>query len=335
MAIACSAVIRLTSCDKRFAWLRDEQKYLYNRNEYLIMINGGHMRFSFFHSQFAHLYATGTVCLECLKICFLGEELAGKTTLAKAIKRTWLQHLFSADEKAADTNTAKERTAGMKIYEAYVSSLGHVLLCDFAGQEYFDRTHALFFDESNSLNIMVVNGLLDKYDMLKQCRRWASFLIAASPSGAIPVVVIVVSRGDICGDARVKAITGVVVKELRAMFDGELNIQERFFILDCRKSQSTGMVEFRRFLGVLKKEKLQVQITVLFRLLLRGIIVCVMYERFVLLDCPEISPSRSARAEKALTSSQKRPVLQNVDQIRPDWPGEETPRNATRFRRHR
>ena len=196
--------------------------------------------------------------LECLKICLLGEERAGKTTLAKALLRTWFQHLFSADENAADTDDINERTAGMKIYKAIVSSLGQTMLCDFAGQEHFLRTHSLFFGESNSLNIVVVSGLRNKDHMFRQCRRWALFLIAASRQGAIPVVVIVVSRGDVRDHKEVKAITQGVVVELRGVFQGELDIQERFFILDCRKSQSTAMTEFRSFLGVLKKEKLQV-----------------------------------------------------------------------------
>jgi hypothetical protein len=207
--------------------------------------------------QFADLYATGTVSLDCLKICLLGDERAGKTTLAKAIMRTWLRHFFSADEKAVDSNDVRERTAGMKIYQAVVSFLGNVILCDFAGQEYFARTHSLFFDELNSLNIVVVSGLLDRREMLKQCRRWASLLIAASPQGTRPLLLLVVSRSDVCGGG-VGVIVEEVIRELRATFTGELNIEERFFLLDCRKSQSPGMVELRKFLGSLKIQKLQI-----------------------------------------------------------------------------
>ena len=196
--------------------------------------------------------------LECLKICLLGEERAGKTTLAKAIQRTWWKHLFSAEEKAADTDDINERTAGMEMHKAVVSSLGQALLCDFAGQLHYHRTHSLFFGKSNNLNIIVVSSQLDRDHMFKQCRRWALFLIAGSPQGAIPVVVIVVSRGDVCDNKEVKAITHGVIHELKSVFDAQLDIQERFFLLDCRKSQSTGMVEFRSFLGLLKKEKLQV-----------------------------------------------------------------------------
>ena len=199
------------------------------------------------------------MCLECVKICLIGDERAGKTTLAKAIKRTWLQYLFSADENAQDTINISERTAGMTIYEATISSMGHTMVCDFAGQELFHHTHNMFFDESNSLCIMVVSGLLSRAQMFGQCRRWAASLTAASRPGAIPVVTVVVSRRDACSDLpKVEAMTQGVVIELKGMFKSVLNIQKRFFILDCRKSQSTEMVAFRGFLGKLKREKLEV-----------------------------------------------------------------------------
>ena len=199
------------------------------------------------------------MCLECVKICLIGDERAGKTTLAKAIKRTWLQYLFSMDEMAQDTIDISERTAGMTIHEATISSIGHTMVCDFAGEEHFHCTHNMFFDESNSLCIMVVSGLLSRAQMFSQCRRWAAFLTAASRPGTIPVVTVVVSRRDACSDLhKVEAMTQGVVIELKGMFKSVLNIQERFFILDCRKSQSTEMVSFRAFLGELKREKLEV-----------------------------------------------------------------------------
>jgi hypothetical protein len=208
--------------------------------------------------QFAKLYSGGTVRLECLKICLMGDERAGKTTLAKAIKRTWEEHLSSLEEMAEDSKDICERTAGMTIYKATISSMGPTVVCDFAGQELFHHTHNMFFDESNSLCIVVVSGLLSKREMFGQCRRWAAFLTAASHPGAIPVVTVVVSRRDSCSNIfQVEAMTQGVVTELRGMFKSVLSIQERFFILDCRKSQSPEMVEFRVFMGELKEQKLE------------------------------------------------------------------------------
>jgi ankyrin repeat protein/GTPase SAR1 family protein len=208
--------------------------------------------------QFANLYSGGTVCLECLKICLMGDERAGKTTLAKAIKRTWDEHLSSLEEIAMDSIDICERTAGMTICKTTIPSMGPTVVCDFAGQELFHHTHNMFFDESNSLCIMVVSGLLRKNEMFGQCRRWAAFLTAASSAGAIPVVTVVVSRRDACSNIfQVEAMTQGVVTELKGMFKSVLNIQERYFILDCRKSQSPEMVKFREFLGELKEQKLE------------------------------------------------------------------------------
>ena len=133
------------------------------------------------------------------------------------------------------------------------------MIYDFAGQEHCHRTHDMFFDKSNSLYIMVLSGLLSRSQMFDQCRHWAAFLTAALHQGAIPVVIIVISRRDACSDlAKVEAISQGVVIELKGMFKSVLNIQERFFILDCRKSHATEMVQFREFLGELKRDKLKV-----------------------------------------------------------------------------
>jgi GTPase SAR1 family protein len=189
----------------------------------------------------------------------MGDERAGKTTLAKAIKRTWDEHLSSLEEIAMDSIDICERTAGMTICKTTIPSMGPTVVCDFAGQELFHHTHNMFFDESNSLCIMVVSGLLRKNEMFGQCRRWAAFLTAASSAGAIPVVTVVVSRRDACSNIfQVEAMTQGVVTELKGMFKSVLNIQERYFILDCRKSQSPEMVKFREFLGELKEQKLEV-----------------------------------------------------------------------------
>ena len=200
------------------------------------------------------------MCLERVKICFIGDERAGKTTLAMAIERTWFQHVFSADENAPEIFDISERTAGMTIHEATISSIGQVVLCDFAGQEHFHRTHGIFFDENNSLYVLLVSSLLSKSHMFQQCRRWAAFLTAASRRGVFPVVAIVFSRRDACDVNRVEAIAQGVVMELKGMFNSALNIQERFFLLDCRKSQSTEMQSFRDFLGELKRKKLEVNL---------------------------------------------------------------------------
>ena len=204
------------------------------------------------------MYGIGTVTLDCLKICFIGPPEAGKTTLYKAIRRGWLSSKLSADEKAEETSRSEERTVGMDVFEADISSTGHVVLCDFAGQHHFHRTHSLFFDPSNTIYIMVVNGRLSEEQILAECRYWLAFLSASSPAGSKPVVVMVVSRADVCPCDQLDRVMLHVSTTLRSSFNEQLDIQQRYFVLDCRKSQSTQMKEFRAFLGQLKGDLLKV-----------------------------------------------------------------------------
>ena len=200
--------------------------------------------------------------LDCVKICFIGPPEAGKTTLYKAIRRGWLASKLSADEKADETSRLEERTVGMDVFEADISSAGHVVLCDFAGQHHFHRTHSIFFDPSNTIYIMVLNGRLSEDQILAECRYWLAFLSASSPAGSRPVVVMVISRADVCPSDHLDRLMNHVSTTLRSLFDEQLRIQQRYFVLDCRKSQSRQMKEFRAFLGQIKDGLLKVILVV-------------------------------------------------------------------------
>ena len=196
--------------------------------------------------------------LDCVKICFIGPPEAGKTTLCKAIRRGWLSSWISHDENAEETSRLEERTMGMDVFEADISSAGHMVLCDFAGHHHFHRTHSLFFDPSNTIYIMVVNGRLSKEQILAESRYWLAFLSASTPNGSRPVVVMVASRADVSPCDQLDRVMRYVSNTLRELFDEQLHIQERYFVLDCRKSQSTKMKEFRTFLGQIKGGLLKV-----------------------------------------------------------------------------
>ena len=133
-----------------------------------------------------------------------------------------------------------------------------MVLCDFAGQQHFHRTHSIFFDPSNTVYIMVVNGRLSEEQIFAECRYWLAFLSASSPAGSRPVVVMVISRVDVCPTGQLDRLMSHVSSTLRSLFNEQLDIQPRYFVLDCRKSQSTEMKEFRAFIGQTKSGLLKV-----------------------------------------------------------------------------
>ena len=193
-----------------------------------------------------------------MKICFIGPPEAGKTTLSKAIRRSWLSSLRSVDENAEETSRLEERTVGMNVFDADISSAGHVVLCDFAGQHHFHCSHNLFFDPSNTVYIMVLNGRLSEGQILAESRHWLAFLSASTPVGFKPTVVMVMSRADVFPSGQLDYLLHRVSTALKSLFDKQIDIQQRYFILDCRKSQSTQMKEFRTFVGQIKVRLLKV-----------------------------------------------------------------------------
>lgn len=195
-----------------------------------------------------------------MKICFIGPAEAGKTTLCKAIERGRLKSFVAAEENAKETGLLEERTIGMEAYEVTIPSVGHVFLCDFAGQEYFHGTHDVFFDPVNTFYIVLVNGRDSEKKILQYCHHWLAFLSSSLPPHSIPVVVMVMSRGDLFPQRQLHDLMQKVVRQMRIKFHSQLNIQHQFFILDCRKSWSNQMKLFKSFIAQIKNKLLQVML---------------------------------------------------------------------------
>ena len=108
--------------------------------------------------KYAVLYAKGTVRPEIMKLCFIGKEGAGKTTLMEALKRGWLEWAFFANEKKPDDPECEdERTIGINVMTVYIPGVGWLSVWDYAGQGQFHKTHGLFFSSSNSIFILLVS----------------------------------------------------------------------------------------------------------------------------------------------------------------------------------
>ena len=107
--------------------------------------------------KYAVLFAEGTVRPEIIKLCFIGSEGAGKTTLMEALKRGWFKRIFTNENQADDPYCEEERTIGINVMIALIPGVGLVSLWDHAGQKQFHKTHGLFFSASNSLFILLVS----------------------------------------------------------------------------------------------------------------------------------------------------------------------------------
>ena len=73
------------------------------------------------------------------------------------------------------------RTASMAVTTVTVDSAGELVFCDFAGQPFFYKTHGLFFSETTTMFLLVVD-LTQSYDELRESSHF--ILSFAKCSGA-------------------------------------------------------------------------------------------------------------------------------------------------------
>ena len=214
--------------------------------------------------KYAALFAEGTVRPEIMKLCFIGSEGAGKTTLMEALKRGWLEWAFFANEKKPDDPDCEdERTIGINVMTVYIPGVGWLSLWDYAGQKQFHKTHGLFFSSSNSIFMLLVSLVRGKErqlcsveELLEELQYWLSFLRASLDAEFIPTVLIAASRGD--RNSKGQILLQRVVKHVRELFKGKINIIEDCFVLDCRRSWTSEIQQLKVVLCDVKKKLQQV-----------------------------------------------------------------------------
>ncbi|XP_062499437.1 death-associated protein kinase 1-like isoform X2 [Corticium candelabrum] len=209
--------------------------------------------------KFVALYAEGTVRPEIMKLCFIGSEGAGKTTLMEALKRGWIEWIFSNENKPDDPKCEDERTIGINVMTVDIPGVGRLSLWDYAGQGQFHKTHGLFFSSSNSFFILLVSLVRGKErrlctveELRQELCYWLSFLRASLDAEFIPTVLIAASHRDYYPQRQHDV--ELVVDYIRELFEGKINIVEYCIVLDCRKSSSSEMKQLKTFLCDVKQK---------------------------------------------------------------------------------
>ena len=209
--------------------------------------------------KYAVLFAEGTVRPEIIKLCFIGSEGAGKTTLMEALKRGWFKRIFTNENQADDPDCEEERTIGINVMIALIPGVGLVSLWDHAGQKQFHKTHGLFFSASNSFFILLVSLVRGKErrrfsdeELLHDLQYWLSFLRSSLDGEFIPTVLIMASRGDYYRDGQL--VLQRVVDYIRELFKGKINIIQECLVIDCRRSKSPEMKQLKKLLSGIKQQ---------------------------------------------------------------------------------
>ena len=196
---------------------------------------------------------------EIIKLCFIGSEGAGKTTLMEALKRGWFKRIFTNENQADDPDCEDECTIGINVMTALIPGVGLVSLWDMAGQKQFHKTHGLFFSPCNSFFILLVSLVRGKErrrcsdeELRDELQYWLSFVRSCLDVEFIPTVLIMASRGDYyCyGQSVLQRVVGYI----RELFKGKINIIEVCLVLDCRQSKSPEMKQLRKWLRGFKQQ---------------------------------------------------------------------------------
>jgi death-associated protein kinase len=229
------------------------------------LTRNGKLRKILQEARFYLLYSVaGTVTPKVMKLCVVGAEGTGKTTLLQAIKRGWLKSRFTLENQSDKPTCATERTVGINVTTVDIPGVGLLSLFDYAGQKQFHKTHGLFFSTINSLFILLISLLTEKEgerrcrsseELVEEAHYWLAFLRSSIGEEFTPTVIIAVSRADYfpnCQD-----LIEDFVGHIRNVFIGKVIIREEYFLLDCRKSWSRGMRQLRQILKKTREEYIQ------------------------------------------------------------------------------
>ena len=193
--------------------------------------------------RYHKLYSQGTTKPEKFKVCVIGKARAGKTTVIKT--------LCNIDWRKGGDD---ERTASMDVSLANVKFAGELVFCDFAGQSFFHKTHGLFFSESTTAFLLVVDLTKNDDDLQRSSHYFCSYVKCSVVFTEKAYFLVIGSKSDMLS-SRLETLRVRVrhlVTYLRLTFGRWFNFCEDFFVLNCRDRSSRTLNLLRKAIGDVK-----------------------------------------------------------------------------------
>ncbi|XP_065839693.1 death-associated protein kinase 1-like isoform X2 [Oscarella lobularis] len=206
----------------------------------------------YIHSRFSSLLSDEKVKPGGVKLCLVGNAKVGKTTLLNALQRIGIKPVAEAD-----------RTAGVDVYSVLIpvaegTSEG-MLAWDFAGQEEFHGAHAIFFNPTLTIFLLVLDVRKGEALMEQEARFWLAFLkvVCRRVGGEVmkPEVIIIGNKrveqktDDWTPSFQLKRIHNTMRIEFEATFNLDHCLE-----IDCNEEWSFSVNKLRQILKDLKRK---------------------------------------------------------------------------------
>ena len=189
-------------------------------------------------------------------MCVIGDEMAGKTTFVNT-----LLHLDRSPPKVED------RTPGVEIHNREIEGVGKGSTWDFGGQPTFHSAHGLFFRPSNTIFILILRfrdgrKMASEIVLLEIGRYWCAFVKTALRtifSHTRLCLFIIFNLIDFEEEAgtevsfQLKRVAQTLQEEFKNTFEISC-----MFEMDCSKTSSLRMNDFRRKLKASREQMLEV-----------------------------------------------------------------------------
>ena len=182
------------------------------------------------------------------KVFVVGNQSAGKSTLVKALENrlTDTSLLGSVIGRFKKVSGVELRTAGIIPTHVYSPQLGHIIICDFAGQYEYYSSHAAYLENLVSspgvLFLLVVDISKNTEEIIRTLQYWSSFIAnLCNRCVSMPQIIVAGSHADV-----VKS-QGEHPSELLAFafdrLDGSLSssLKESNVVLNCTQAASPSL----------------------------------------------------------------------------------------------
>ena len=141
----------------------------------------------------------------------------------------------------------------MDVSAAKIKSAGDVVFCDFAGQEFFHKTHGLFFSESTTVFLLVVDLTKDENELKTWSHYFCSFVKCSVILNEKANLVVVGSKKDFLPTAAVgETRLQQVLTYLTLNFGRWFTFYKRYFVLNCRDRKSSDLDLLREAISEVK-----------------------------------------------------------------------------------